>query len=84
MLADALDGHHQWLTETGELGVRRRRRLVERTREVVDRAARQWIWQETAAEQMINDRLDDLAAGRTSPYEVAVEVLDGLKQGTRV
>ncbi|HSR92498.1 MAG TPA: methylmalonyl Co-A mutase-associated GTPase MeaB [Gemmatimonadales bacterium] len=84
VLADALDGHHQWLTETGELGVRRRRRLFERTREVVDRAARQWIWQETAAEQMINDRLDDLATGRTSPYEVAVEVLDGLKQGTRV
>jgi LAO/AO transport system kinase len=84
LLADALDGHHEWLIETGELGVRRRRRLFERTREVVDRAAHQWIWQETAAEQMINDRLDDLAAGRTSPYEVAVEVLDGLKQGTRV
>jgi hypothetical protein len=57
---------------------------LERTREVVDRASRQWIWQETAAEQMIHDRLDDLAAGRTSPYEVAAEVLDGLKQGTRV
>jgi len=84
LLADALDGHHQYLTETGELGVRRRRRLFERTREVVDRAARQWIWQETAAEQMINDRVDDLAAGRASPYEVAGEVLDGLKQGTRV
>ncbi|HSE45167.1 MAG TPA: methylmalonyl Co-A mutase-associated GTPase MeaB [Gemmatimonadales bacterium] len=84
VLADALDGHHQWLTETGELGIRRRRRLFERTREVVDRASRQWIWQETAAEQMIHDRLDDLAAGRTSPYEVAGEVLDGLKQGTRV
>jgi GTPase len=84
LLADALDGHHEWLVETGELGIRRRRRLFDRTREVVDRASRQWIWQETAAEQMINDRLDDLAAGRTSPYEVAGEVLDGLKQGTRV
>lgn len=84
LLADALDGHHEWLVETGELGIRRRRRVFERTREVVDRASRQWIWQETAAEQMINDRLDDLAAGRTSPYEVAGEVLDGLKQGTRV
>ena len=84
LLADALEGHHEWLIETGELGVRRRRRLFERTREVVDRAAHQWIWQETAAEQMINDRLDDLAAGRTTPYEVAGEVLDGLKQGTRV
>ena len=84
MLADALDGHHQWLTESGELGMRRRRRLFERTREVADRAARQWIWRETAAEQLISDRLDDLAAGRASPYEVAAEVLDGLKQGTRV
>ena len=83
-LVAALDRHHDWLETSGALLVRRRRRLLERTREVVDRAAKQWIWQETAAEQMITDRLDDLATGRASPYEVAADVLEGLKQGSRV
>src|SRR5215217_2887038 len=39
-LAAALDRHHDWLTASGELDVRRRRRLLERTREVVERATR--------------------------------------------
>lgn len=83
-LVAALDGHHIELERTGDLGERRRRRLFDRTREVVDRSTRQWLWQETGAEQLIRDRLDELALGRVSPYEVATEVLDALKQGSRV
>ena len=30
------------------------------------------------------ERLDEIVAGRVSPYEVAAEVLDGLKQGERI
>jgi len=83
-LVAALERHHESLTATGQLGERRRRRLYQRTREVVERATRQWVWQETGAEQVIRERLDDVAAGRLSPYEVAAEVLDGLKQGSRL
>jgi GTPase len=83
-LVAALDGHHVELERTGELGRRRRQRLFDRTREVVDRSTRQWLWQETGADQLIRDRLDELALGRVSPYEVATEVLDALKQGSRV
>jgi LAO/AO transport system kinase len=83
-LVAALDRHHEWLEASGTLAERRRRRLLDRTREVVERAARRWIWHETAAERQILERLDDLAAGRVSPYEVAAQVLDGLKQGERV
>jgi LAO/AO transport system kinase len=83
-LVAAVDAHFEWLTATGELGTRRRRRAIERTREVVNRAARHWIWQETQADQMIADRADDLATGRSSPYDVAAEVLESLKQGMRV
>src|SRR4051812_2640796 len=36
-LVTALDRHHEWLTSSGELDGRRRRRLLERTREVVER-----------------------------------------------
>jgi LAO/AO transport system kinase len=80
----ALDRHHQWLEESGELGARRRRRLYERTREVVDRATRQWVWEESGADRVIGERLDEVAAGRLSPYEVAAEVLEVLKQGSRL
>jgi LAO/AO transport system kinase len=83
-LLAALDRHAEHLAGSGGLLERRRRRLFERTREVVDRATRQWIWQETGAEQLIRDRLDEMLAGRLSPYDLAAEVLDSLRQGSRV
>lgn len=82
-LADALDRQFEWLASTGELEARRRRRLLDRTREVVDRAARRWLWEETGAERHVAGRLDDVAEGRASPYDVAAEVVEGLKQGAR-
>jgi LAO/AO transport system kinase len=83
-LVAALDRHHDWLTSSGELDQRRRRRLPGRTREVVDRATRRWVWEETRAEQLITERLDEVAQGRISPYELALEVLEELKQGERI
>jgi LAO/AO transport system kinase len=80
----ALEKHHAWLTDSGELDQRRRRRLLERTREVVERAARRWLWEETRAEQLIRDRLDEVVTGRLSPYELATEILDQLKEGERI
>jgi LAO/AO transport system kinase len=80
----ALDRHHEWLARSGTLEQRRRRRMLDRTREVVDRAAQRWIWHETHAEQLISDRLEEVVEGRLSPYDVATEVLDGLKQGARL
>jgi LAO/AO transport system kinase len=82
-LLAALDRHHAWLEESGALDQRRRRRLLDRTREVVDRAARRWVWEETRASERIEQRLDDIASRAASPYEVAAEVLESLKQGGR-
>jgi LAO/AO transport system kinase len=83
-LIGALERHHAWLVESGTLDQRRRRRQLDRTREVVDRATRRWVWEETRADERIAGRLDEIVAGRVSPYEVAAEVLDGLKQGERI
>src|SRR5690242_12216237 len=83
-LIEALDRQFAWLTASGTLEQRRRRRMLDRTREVVDRATRRWIWEETRAEERIAGRLDEIAAGRVSPYEVAAELLDGIKQGERI
>lgn len=83
-LIEALDRYHDWLAGSGTLTERRRGRLLDRTREVVDRATRRWVWQETRADQRIAGRLDEIVAGRVSPYEVAAEVVEGLKQGERI
>jgi LAO/AO transport system kinase len=83
-LAAALDRHYEYLVASGELEGRRRRRLMERTREVVDRATQKWVWQETRAEQLITERLDEVARGQVSPYELAQDVLEELKQGEKI
>src|SRR5882724_5960804 len=83
-LIAALDRHHAWLAESGTLAERRRRRLLDRTREVVDRATRRWVWEETLADRRIGERIDEIVAGSVSPYDVAAEVLDSLKQGERI
>jgi LAO/AO transport system kinase len=79
----ALDRHFEWLEQSGGLAERRRHRLIDRTREVVDRATRRWVWEEARADRIIEERIDEVAGGRLSPYELAAEVVDGLKQGER-
>ena len=83
-LVDALERHWQWLAESGALATRRRERLAQRTREVVDRAARRWVWHESHAEEAIAARLDEIGAGAVSPYELAAEIVAALREGERV
>lgn len=83
-LVAALDRHATWLERSGELGERRRRRISDRIREVVARHLQQWLWDETQADRLVRERLDEVAAGRQSPYEVAADVLDQVRQGARV
>jgi GTPase len=80
-LVTALDQHHEFLQHSGKLVERRKQRLAARTRAVVNRAIRQWVWDETKAEAMVARRLDEVAAGTRSPYEVAAEVLQQLRNG---
>ena len=80
-LSTALDRHHDFLERTGKLVERRKRRLAARTRAVVNRAIRQWVWDETRAEELVAQRIDDVAAGTRSPYDVAAEVLAQVRNG---
>jgi LAO/AO transport system kinase len=80
-LLAALDRHHEFLESSGKLEDRRKRRLAARTRAVVNRAIRQWVWDETDADTLLQRRLDDVAAGTCSPYDVAAEVLKHVRNG---
>jgi LAO/AO transport system kinase len=81
-LVHALDRHHEYLSTSGKRDERRKRRLAARTRAVVDRAIRQWVWDDTGAEELLSRRLDDVASGTRSPYDVAAEVLERVRNGT--
>ena len=80
-LVAALDRHYDYLAASGRLVERRTRRLGARMRAVVQRAIRQWVWEETRAEELLARRLDEVAGGRRSPYDVAAEILDQVRTG---
>jgi LAO/AO transport system kinase len=81
VLLEQLERHFAWLSHSGTLEARRRQRMLERSREVFERALRRWVWTGTDSAARLAGRLDDEMAGRISPYEVAGQVLDGLRTG---
>jgi LAO/AO transport system kinase len=78
-LAAALERHVAYLETSGQLVERRRARLAARTRAVLERAVRRWLAESTRAEELLAQRLDEVADGRKSPYDVAAEILDQVK-----
>lgn len=78
-LVSALDRRYAYLQTSGKLAERRKHRLEARTRAVVNRAIRQWVWDATRAEELVTRRLDAVATGDKSPYDVAAEVLAQVK-----
>ena len=78
-LAAALDRHHAYLERTGQLREWRHRRVAERIRAVVNRSLRQWLWEQTRAEDLLTERLEAVTGGARSPYEVAAEILDHVR-----
>ena len=80
-LMDALNRHYDYLQASGTLEARRRERLRKRMRSVAQRAVRQWVWEATRADELLDERLDEVANGRKSPYDVAAEILEQVKSG---
>ncbi len=74
-LLSALDDHFDWLRDTGALAERRRRRLRERVRAVVDRRLRARVWDEGRGESILEAATADLESGRRTPYDVAGDIL---------
>ncbi len=79
-LVNHIEAHAVWLRDSGELDSRRRTRMLERTRDVLERATRRWLWTGTGADRLVADRLEDIAAGRVSPYDVAAKFVGGLAE----
>jgi LAO/AO transport system kinase len=74
-LAQTLARHREWLSKSGELAERRRKRLKERVREAVERQLQGIIWREKGGEQILEASVMDLEAGKVSPYAVAARIV---------
>jgi LAO/AO transport system kinase len=79
-LVDAIERHAAFLGRTGELAQRRQARLARHTREVVDRAVRPLVWGEGEGEAILQAGLARIATGGLTPYDLAQEILEGVKK----
>jgi len=77
-LVAAMDKHFALWSESGRLAERRAMRMQLRTREVVERAVRRWIWSDGQKEEM-DAVMKDVAAGTRSPYEAAAALVARLQ-----
>lgn len=73
-LVERLDAHAAWLAESGELERRRRGRLEERVRDAVQQKLLVRAWQESDGRGILEESMDALIAGDTTPYEVAERI----------
>ena len=48
---------------------------------MLERGVRRWLVEATRAEELLRQRLDEVADGLRSPYDVAAEILDQVKTG---
>lgn len=80
-LIDALEAHHAQLQGSGGLSARRRERMVRHTREVVGRMLNELVWRRHGGEQLLATAMDEVVEGGKSPYALAHEIVECLKQG---
>ncbi len=79
-LMAALDAHHDALDHSGGLAARRRTRLEQHTREVVDRAVSAWMWRARGGEELLRRRFSAVVSGQISPYRLAHEIIARLNE----
>lgn len=79
-LVETLERHAGYLRESGELAARRRRRLAERVRGVVDRELRRTVWERAGGEAMLEEAIPALEAGEESPYSVAARIVRAARE----
>ena len=74
-LIGAVDRHFAYLERSGELRLRRRRRLRERVVEVVEDRVRGRLWADDATNAWIEAKLPELESGALTPFAAADALL---------
>lgn len=74
-IAKSLDSHFNYLEQGGTLRTKRRERMLERVVEIAGRKIQQRLWDVPATRDWLNDWVEKLESGVTTPYVVADELL---------
>ena len=82
-LIEAIDAHHAQLQDSGGMSERRRERMARHTREVVGRMLNDLVWRRHGGECVLSAGLDEVVEGGKSPYVLAHEIVDCLKQSEK-
>jgi LAO/AO transport system kinase len=80
-LVEAIERHARFLAANGDLARRRRARLERLTREVVERALRQLVWNQGGTDAKLAAGLELVLRGERSPYHLAQEIVAGITKG---
>jgi LAO/AO transport system kinase len=75
-LMESIDRHFAYLEKSGELRSRRRERMMERVVEIAERRMRSRLWGQPSTMKWLEARVDDLEAGRATPFNVADALLE--------
>lgn len=71
----AIDRHFRYLATSGELHVRRRRRLREQLLEITEHRLRRIWWDDPGMQAYIEEQLPHIEAGTATPFQVAAHLL---------
>ena len=66
------------MSESGELGTRRRARAAVRVREVADREVRGILWGRESTAVLLEEGLDRIRDGEATPYSVSSSIVRDL------
>jgi GTPase len=80
-LGAALERHFDFLVRSGALEARRSRQREQRTRDVVERALRRWVFSPSGPRRALEAAFADVASGKRSPYEAASGVVERIRGG---
>jgi LAO/AO transport system kinase len=74
-LMEALERHARYLDSSGELTIRRRRRLREQIVEITEHTLRRRLWDDAGTQQWLDAALPRVEANLASPFAVADELI---------
>jgi LAO/AO transport system kinase len=77
-LIAAVDAHRAWLEASGQLEARRRARTERRIKDVAERELHRRAWTDPAALATLAAGVDEVVAGRETPYSVARAIVRGV------
>ena len=70
-----------FLVRSGALEARRARQREQRTRDVVERALRRWVFSPSGPRGALEAAFADVASGKRSPYEAASGLVERIRGG---